>query len=100
MFRGYFLRVVDISALRGYYPHFVDISTFRGYYPHFVHIPVFRGYYPYFMDTIYIGHTMSYLAHNVCNFPQSFILVVDIIFGHIMSYLVCNIHPISHIILI
>ena len=99
-FRGYYPHFVDISTLNGYYLHFVEISTLCGYYPSFVNICAFHGYYPHFVDTICIDQIASYLDHNVCDVLNSFVLVVDIIFGHITSYLARNARPISHILLI
>ena len=58
------------------------------------------GYYTHFVNTIGIGHIMSYLARNVPHVIHSFVLFVDIIFSQIMSYLDCNVRPISHNLLI
>ena len=60
----------------------------------------FFGYYPHFVDTIDIGHIMSYLTCNLRHVIHSFVLVMDIVFGRITSYLAHNVRPISHILLI
>ena len=78
----------------------MEISTFHGYYPHFVDVSAFHGYYPHFVDTIGIGHITSYLDFYVYHVLHSFVLVMDIVFVCITSYLACNVHPISHILLI
>ena len=89
-----------LSAFCGYICTQKILSSFRGniYLPWI--LSSFREYYLHFVDTIGIGHITSYPDYNVRHFIQSFVLVVDIIFGRIIIYLAHNVRPISHILII
>ena len=110
MGRGYYRGIIRITCK---YPrsvyiiqffwvclHSVDIIHISWIYPLSVDIILISWIYPHFVDTIPIDHIMSYLARNIYHVLYSFVLAVDIIFGRITSYIACNVHPISHILLI
>ena len=106
MFRGYYPHFkknpnfVDIIAILWIFKNSVDIICISWKYPGYVDIICISWIYLHFVDTIGIDHIMRYLACNVRRILQSFVLVVDIIFGHITSCLARDVYPISHILLI